>query len=259
MTTPMDTTPGQAEAQPEAILSGAGRKMIEGRSLGQIAWMRFKRDKVAVAGGVVVILLVLHGRPGQADRVDLRPRPEPVPPEPGRPRPARPQGRLGRHQLEPPAGCRPAVRPGHAGPDHRGLVGVAAGRDRRHRPVERHRHGAGHHRRLLRRLGGQRDQPDDGHLPGLPAAALRHLDLGRAPGRRLRPERPAAAHLGADLRDRLLQLALHGPDRPRADAQPARARVRRSLPQPRAPAARSSSSGNCSPTWWRRSSSTRRC
>ena len=59
MTTPMDTTPGQAEAQPEAVLSGAGRKMIEGRSLGQIAWMRFKRDKVAVAGGVVVILLVL--------------------------------------------------------------------------------------------------------------------------------------------------------------------------------------------------------
>jgi peptide/nickel transport system permease protein len=59
MTAPIETTPGQAGAQPEAILSGAGRKMIEGRSLGQIAWMRFKRDKVAVAGGVVVILLVL--------------------------------------------------------------------------------------------------------------------------------------------------------------------------------------------------------
>jgi peptide/nickel transport system permease protein len=59
MTAPIETTPGQAGAQPEAILSGAGRTMIEGRSLGQIAWMRFKRDKVAVAGGVVVILLVL--------------------------------------------------------------------------------------------------------------------------------------------------------------------------------------------------------
>jgi peptide/nickel transport system permease protein len=59
MTTPIETTPGQAEAQPEATLSGAGRKMIEGRSLGQIAWTRFKRDKIAVAGGVVVILLVL--------------------------------------------------------------------------------------------------------------------------------------------------------------------------------------------------------
>ncbi|HEY5834171.1 ABC transporter permease [Streptomyces sp.] len=59
MTAPIETTSGQAEAQPEAILGGMGRKTIEGRSLGQIAWMRFKRDKVAVAGGVVVILLVL--------------------------------------------------------------------------------------------------------------------------------------------------------------------------------------------------------
>ena len=59
MTAPIETTPGQSQAQPEAILSGAGRKTIEGRSLGQIAWMRFRRDKVAVAGGVVVILLIL--------------------------------------------------------------------------------------------------------------------------------------------------------------------------------------------------------
>jgi len=34
-------------------------KSIEGRSLGQIAWMRLKRDKVAMAGGIVIILLVL--------------------------------------------------------------------------------------------------------------------------------------------------------------------------------------------------------
>jgi peptide/nickel transport system permease protein len=32
---------------------------IEGRSLGRIAWTRLKRDKVAMAGGVIVILLVL--------------------------------------------------------------------------------------------------------------------------------------------------------------------------------------------------------
>jgi ABC-type dipeptide/oligopeptide/nickel transport system permease subunit len=36
-----------------------GAKQIEGRSLGQIAWSRLKRDKVAIAGGVVVILLIL--------------------------------------------------------------------------------------------------------------------------------------------------------------------------------------------------------
>ncbi|BBB00360.1 putative peptide ABC transporter permease [Actinacidiphila reveromycinica] len=59
MTAPIETTSGQAEAHPEAVLSGAGRGMIEGRSLGQIAWSRLRRDKVAMAGGVVVVLLVL--------------------------------------------------------------------------------------------------------------------------------------------------------------------------------------------------------
>ena len=34
-------------------------KIIEGRSLGQIAWMRLRRDKVAMGGGVVVVLLIL--------------------------------------------------------------------------------------------------------------------------------------------------------------------------------------------------------
>ncbi|WP_335974315.1 MULTISPECIES: ABC transporter permease [Streptomycetaceae] len=59
MTAPIETTSGQAAADPEAVLSGAGRGMIEGRSLGQIAWRRLRRDKVAMAGGVVVVLLVL--------------------------------------------------------------------------------------------------------------------------------------------------------------------------------------------------------
>ncbi|WP_285686095.1 ABC transporter permease [Actinoplanes sp. NBRC 103695] len=34
-------------------------KQIEGRSLGRIAWNRLKRDKVAMAGGIVVIFLIL--------------------------------------------------------------------------------------------------------------------------------------------------------------------------------------------------------
>lgn len=59
MTAPIETTGSQAEAQPEAVLEGVEAKKIEGRSLGQIAWTRFKRDKVAVAGGVVVVLLIL--------------------------------------------------------------------------------------------------------------------------------------------------------------------------------------------------------
>ncbi|MFF9866947.1 ABC transporter permease [Streptomyces sp. NPDC013953] len=59
MTAPMETTGAQAEAAPEAVLAGVKSKQIEGRSLGQIAWTRFKRDKLAVTGGVVVILLIL--------------------------------------------------------------------------------------------------------------------------------------------------------------------------------------------------------
>ncbi|GAB2727838.1 ABC transporter permease [Kitasatospora kifunensis] len=57
MTTPIDTTPA-APGEPAATAS-AGPASIEGRSLGRIAWLRFRRDKAAVAGGVVVILLVL--------------------------------------------------------------------------------------------------------------------------------------------------------------------------------------------------------
>jgi ABC-type dipeptide/oligopeptide/nickel transport system permease subunit len=34
-------------------------KVIEGRSLGQIAWLRLRRDKVAMGGGIFVVFLVL--------------------------------------------------------------------------------------------------------------------------------------------------------------------------------------------------------
>lgn len=56
MAAPLELPP---EAGPEAVLAGAGAASIEGRSLGQIAWMRLRRDKVAIGGGVVVILLIL--------------------------------------------------------------------------------------------------------------------------------------------------------------------------------------------------------
>ncbi|QGV78383.1 ABC transporter permease [Streptomyces ficellus] len=59
MTAPIETTGSQAEAAPEAVLAGVKSKQIEGRSLGQIAWTRFKRDKLAVTGGVIVVLLIL--------------------------------------------------------------------------------------------------------------------------------------------------------------------------------------------------------
>jgi peptide/nickel transport system permease protein len=58
MTAPVEEFGSGFEAQPEAVLRGVGAP-IAGRSLGQIAWMRLKRDKVAIAGGIVVIFLIL--------------------------------------------------------------------------------------------------------------------------------------------------------------------------------------------------------
>jgi peptide/nickel transport system permease protein len=59
MTAPIEVSPTSAEAVPDAVLAGVGGQAIQGRSLGQIAWMRLRRDKVAMAGGVIVLLLVL--------------------------------------------------------------------------------------------------------------------------------------------------------------------------------------------------------
>ena len=58
MTAPIEVTGTDVEASPEAVLKGVGGR-IEGRSLGQIAWLRLKRDKVAIAGAVVVVVLIV--------------------------------------------------------------------------------------------------------------------------------------------------------------------------------------------------------
>jgi ABC-type dipeptide/oligopeptide/nickel transport system permease subunit len=58
VTAPLDVSGSATEAAPEAVASGTGGA-IAGRSLGEIAWMRLKRDKVALAGGAIVILLIL--------------------------------------------------------------------------------------------------------------------------------------------------------------------------------------------------------
>jgi peptide/nickel transport system permease protein len=58
MSAPLDVPGGATQAPPEAVLAGGGVS-IEGRSLGQIAWMRLKRDRWALTGGVVVVILIL--------------------------------------------------------------------------------------------------------------------------------------------------------------------------------------------------------
>ena len=57
MSSSVGLEPGATSAQPEAVLAGSPK--IAGRSLGQIAWMRLKRDKVALVGGVFLIFLIL--------------------------------------------------------------------------------------------------------------------------------------------------------------------------------------------------------
>jgi peptide/nickel transport system permease protein len=49
----------QAPVGPDPAAGSVPGKVIEGRSLGRIAWTRLKRDKVAMAGGYVVIFLIL--------------------------------------------------------------------------------------------------------------------------------------------------------------------------------------------------------
>ena len=60
-------------------------KAIEGRSLWQIAWRRLKKDKVAMAGGIVAILLALVAVFADAAERAVRPRLEDPEPEPARP------------------------------------------------------------------------------------------------------------------------------------------------------------------------------
>ncbi|MFF8844426.1 ABC transporter permease [Streptomyces sp. NPDC015127] len=58
MTAPLHDTATDADAT-AGVAADVVKKSVEGRSLRQIAWSRLKRDKLALAGGVVVIFLVL--------------------------------------------------------------------------------------------------------------------------------------------------------------------------------------------------------
>jgi peptide/nickel transport system permease protein len=60
MTAPLHDTSTDAEkAAAGDVAADVVKKSVEGRSLRQIAWTRLKRDKLALAGGVVIIFLVL--------------------------------------------------------------------------------------------------------------------------------------------------------------------------------------------------------
>jgi ABC-type dipeptide/oligopeptide/nickel transport system permease subunit len=56
MAVPIDVATSPGGPEPAASVPG---KVIEGRSLGQIAWIRLRHDKLAVAGGIIVVFLIL--------------------------------------------------------------------------------------------------------------------------------------------------------------------------------------------------------
>jgi ABC-type dipeptide/oligopeptide/nickel transport system permease subunit len=60
----MTLSPGNLEVAAESVatdveISGEPGKAIQGRSLGQIAWRRLRKDKVAMTGGIVALLMIL--------------------------------------------------------------------------------------------------------------------------------------------------------------------------------------------------------
>jgi len=59
VTAPFDVDTSASTAAPESVLAAGPSTAIEGRSLGQIAWTRLKRDRVALAGAVVIVVLIL--------------------------------------------------------------------------------------------------------------------------------------------------------------------------------------------------------
>jgi ABC-type dipeptide/oligopeptide/nickel transport system permease subunit len=59
MAAPLDISPAETGVSPDAVLQGMAGQQIEGRSLGQIAWMRLRRDKVAMGGLYFIIVLIL--------------------------------------------------------------------------------------------------------------------------------------------------------------------------------------------------------
>ena len=61
----MTLSPGELEVASESVSHGAptsggdSGQAIQGRSLGQIAWRRLRKDKVSMAGGIVAILIII--------------------------------------------------------------------------------------------------------------------------------------------------------------------------------------------------------
>jgi len=103
MAAPLEMT--SESAAPEAILEGVGGEAIEGRSLGRIAWLRLKRDKVAIGGGIFILFLILVAIVGPF----LVQNPDIYHPNLINPTLSRPYGTLGGVSLAHPLGVEPVT------------------------------------------------------------------------------------------------------------------------------------------------------
>ena len=234
---------------------------VAGRSLRQLAWRRLKKDKVAMAGGVVVVLLCLLAifAPLISKLLGIDPYDfntnllDPV---------QRFSARHRRHQRRPLAGHRAGQRPRHPGPaSSYGAADLADHRDRRDRAVRRHRR----HPRA--------PSPATPVAGSTRSSAARWTSCWRSRcccsrsrswsswGRWTTSSvhrRQRGADQPADLHHRLLQLGVHRPRHARPGAVAAREGVRRRLAQPRRAQQPDHRRASCCPTSSRRSSSTPR-
>jgi peptide/nickel transport system permease protein/oligopeptide transport system permease protein len=105
MTAPIEVSPTAAQPTADAVIAGLDPAAIQGRSLGQIAWLRLRRDKVAMGGGIFIVFLILVAVAGP----HLAANPDTYHPNLINPTFSRPNGPFGGISLAHPLGVEPVT------------------------------------------------------------------------------------------------------------------------------------------------------
>ena len=256
---PLEVTGGEQQADPEAVLAGAAGR-IEGRSLGQIAWMRLKRDKVAIAAGITILVLIALALLAPLITRALGTSPNEFNSNLIDPVLSTPKGSFGGISLDHPLGIEPVNGRDVLGPRPLRRADLAAHRLPRHAAVGDARRAARCPRRLQGRLGRHRSSAGR-WTSSSPSRCCCSPSLSPASSRARRSASAATAlriavlvfiigffswpYMGRIIRGQTLSL------REREFIDAARQHGR--------PHAATSCSASCCPTSSRRSSSTRRC
>ena len=219
---------------------------VKARGYWEQVWLRFRRDKVAIAGGVFVIVLIIVafiGAPiaqrilGHGPNEIFAGRARSRLAASGRTADVDHDGAISRrgrqlrgHVLR--ARRRFAARPGHVPTVALRRPDLVAGGRAGDVPLRLHRARDGPDGGLLPRHGGHDRLPVDGDRDGLPSTALHHRR--RRHGRRApehdhlrRPDPARGLHAGHDLRDLRLVLSRPGSSAPRSSRCARRSSSRR--------------------------------